>query len=245
MNLQDYSKVVDAKNRAIIFIGDTHICYEHCDYLSFIKAVKRKYSSQRPIMCHVGDEIDGHAISFHDSDPELFSPGHELDLSIERLSHWVDAFPKLMLLESNHGSLAYRRFKHAGMPIRMLKPLQELYNAPDWSWWHDILFQTNAGDIYACHGKSSGVGTLAKEMGCSAVQGHFHGRLEVTYHHRIGHRRFSMFVGCGINWQSLAFAYGKNHIPKPILGCGVIDKNGIPRVYPMHLDKRGRWTKKI
>lgn len=243
--LHDYAKVIDAQNRAVIIIGDSHIPYEHYQYLSFIKAVKRKYSSQRPIMIHVGDEVDNHAISFHDSDPELLSPGNELELSIERLESWNKAFPELLLLESNHGSLAYRKFKANGLPIRMLKSLQDLYGTPGWSWWDDILVKTKAGNVYLCHGKKSGYGALAKEMGCSAVQGHFHGKLEVTYHNRIGHRRFNMFVGCGINWKSLAFAYGKNHIPKPILGCGVIDRNGIPRVYPMHLDENGKWTGKI
>jgi hypothetical protein len=245
MNLQDYSKVVDAKNRAVVIIGDSHIPYEHCDYLSFIKSVKKKYSGQKPLMIHIGDEIDHHAISFHDNDPELLSAGHELELSIERLTYWNEEFPKLLLLESNHGSLAFRKCKHNGMPVRMLKPLQELYNTPGWSWWHDILLETSAGPIYLCHGKSTGYGALAKEQGCSAIQGHFHGKLEVTWHHRIGHKRFNMFVGCGINWQSLAFAYGKNHVPRPLLGCGVIDKNGMPHVYHMQLNEKGRWTKRI
>ena len=245
MSLQDYSKVVDAKGRAVVIIADSHIPHEHCDYLSFIKAVKAKYSSQRPLMLHIGDELDFHAISFHDSDQELLSAGDELELSIERLQAWVKAFPDLMLLESNHGSLVFRKMKANGIPIRVLKPLQELYNAPNWSWWHDILLETNNGNVYLCHGKKSGYGAMAKEMGISAVQGHFHQRLEVSWHHRIGHKRFNMFVGCGINWQSLAFAYGKNHVPKPILGCGVIDKNGMPHVYNMQLNEKGRWTKKI
>ena len=50
-----------------------------------------------------------------------------------------------------------------------------------------------------------------------------------------------MFVGCGIDRDSLAFAYGKNNIPYPILGCGVIDENGVPHLCKMHVDKNNRW----
>jgi hypothetical protein len=40
----------------------------------------------------------------------------------------------------------------------------------------------------------------------------------------------------------MAYTYGKNNLPKPILGCGVIDKNGMPHVVKMILNKRGRWA---
>ena len=242
MNLQDYSKVVNARNRAVIFIGDQHLPYEHQDYLSFIKSVKKSYAKQNPLIINMGDEVDYHAMSFHDSDEDLFSAGHELDLAVERLEAWNKAFPEMLLLESNHGSMAFRRFKSGGIPIRLIKPLQEIYNTPKWTWWHDIMIKTKNGPVYLCHGKASGYGALAKEQGCSSVQGHYHGKHEITWHNRIGHKRFNMFTGCGINWQSMAFAYGKNHLPKPILGCGSIDNNGMPHLHHMALDGRGRWV---
>ena len=241
--METVAKKLNCVNKSILIIGDTHLPYEHQDYLKFCIAVSKKYECTRHI--HIGDEVDGHAISFHDPDPDLLSPGDELDLSIKKLKKWYEAFPILHILESNHGSLLFRKAKHNGIPVRTLKPLWEIYETPTWEWHHDILLKTKYGEVYLCHGKSSGYGMLAREQGCSAVQGHYHGKLEVTWHQRVEHRRFNMFVGCGVNWKSLAFAYGKNNIPKPILGCGVIDKHGVPHAIKMVLNDKGRWVGKL
>lgn len=241
--MESVAKRINAVGKAVLVIGDTHLPYEHHQYLAFCKAVAKKYRCI--IHIHIGDEADGHAISFHKSDESLLNAGDELLLTIERFKAWNKAFPKLKLLESNHGSLIFRRMKVEGIPVRFIKPLQEIYETPKWSWWHDILLKTSYGEIYLCHGKSAGYGMLAREMGCSAIQGHFHGKLEVTWHQKVEHRRFNMFVGCGINWNSMAFAYGKNNLPKPILGCGVIDAEGLPHVIKMKLGKKGNWTGKL
>jgi len=241
--MHDVAKEINAKNKSVLIIGDTHLPYEHIDYIDFIIEANKKYKCE--IHIHVGDETDGHAISFHDSDVDLLSAGKELELAISNLKLWNKAFPKLILLESNHGSLLFRRMKANGIPIRVLKTLQQIYDTPKWSWWHDVIINTNHGPIYGCHGKKSGYGGLAKEQGCSSFQGHYHGKFEITWHERIGHKQFNMFVGCGINWKSLAFAYGKNNLPKPILGCGIIDEDGIPHLIKMKLTKKGRWAGKI
>lgn len=237
------SKTINAKNKSILIIGDSHIPYEHCDYLDFCYAVSKKYKCK--LHFHIGDEVDYHAISFHDSISELPSAGNELQLSIERLSYWYKKFPKLMLLSSNHGSLVTRRLKHHGIPVAHLKPLNELYETEKWQWHDDILIKTKLGSIYLCHGKSGTYNKLSREIGCSAVQGHFHGKQEITWANSVAFERFNMFVGCGINIKSMAFAYGKNNIPQPLLGCGVIDENGIPIIVKMVLDGHGRWNRKL
>lgn len=235
--------VINAKNKAVLLIGDSHIPYEHRDYLKFCKAVAKKYNCTKFV--HVGDEVDNHAISFHDTDPELMAPSMELEKSIVRLQGWHDAFPNAYILTSNHGSLVTRRLKHHGIPLAYLKPLHEIYDTPSWTWVEDILIKTKFGDYYGCHGKSSGYGKLAKEMGCSAFQGHYHGKQEVTRHASALQDRFNIFVGCGIDRKSLAFAYGKNHLPKPCLGCAVIDAEGMPHIIHMTLKKNGRWNGKV
>lgn len=241
--MNDIEKRINAKGKAVLLIGDSHIPYEHKDYLKFCKAVSQKY--QCKIYVHVGDEVDNHAISFHDTDPELLSPGAELEKAIVRLGGWEEAFPGMTLLTSNHGSLVIRKFKHHGIPIHYLKTFQEVYGTPTFEWVEDVLIETKLGLVYGCHGKSGTYGKLAKEMGCSAFQGHFHGKREVTWHVTAGGERFNLFVGCGIDRKSLAFAYGKNHIPKPALGCAVIDKEGIPHLVKMHLNGKGRWNGKV
>lgn len=222
---------LDARGKRVLFISDTHIPYSVNGYLHFLKELKEKFKPE--IVIHVGDELDYHAISFHDSDSDLFSAGHELDRAIIELQEGlVKLFPKMYLLESNHGSLIFRRMKHAGVPIRVLKPLNELYEAPLWEWHDDILLKTNSGNVYICHGKSGVYGKMPKELGASCVQGHFHGKFEITYHKSVLNTRFNMFVGCLVDGDSLAMAYGKNHLPKPILGTGGLKANGEPILFP-------------
>ena len=55
---------------------------------------------------------------------------------------------------------------------------------------------------------------------------------------------WAMNVGCLINQKSMAFDYAKNFRTRFIVGCGII-LNGIPRLLPMVLDKKGRWIGKI
>lgn len=234
---------INAKNKSVLIIGDMHVPYEHVDYLDFCKAVSKKYKCE--IIINAGDEVDNHAVSFHDSISELYSAGHELDLSIIHLKEWYKAFPKMLLLESNHGSLYFRKLKHHGVPIRTLKPLNELLEVKKWRWFNEIELSTSRGDVFLCHGRSAnGIG-FAKSKGCSVVQGHYHTKFEIVFHESGNHSIYSMFVGCGVNRDSLAFEYARSNVPDFILGCGVIDKCGTPKIIKMHLNKKGRWVGKI
>lgn len=234
---------INAFNKSVLIIPDTHIPYSHPDYIKFLKYLKEKYAPD--IAIHLGDELDYHAISFHDSDSSLLSADMELDNAIIELHEGLHRlFPKLYLLESNHGSLVYRKMKSNGLPIRVLKPLHELYETPLWTWHHDILLLTNHGPVYFCHGKSSTYGKLAKEMGCSAVQGHYHGKFEITWHRTATGSRFNAFAGCLVDEDSMAMAYARNNLPKPVLGAMFIDGNGIPRLLKMKLNNEGRLDEK-
>jgi len=238
-------KKINATNKRILVIPDLHSPYHHIDALDFLKAVKKKFLKRNSIIINVGDEVDNHAISFHDSDSDLFSAGSELKLASNFLQQLNKVFPKMFLCESNHGSLLMRRMKHHGVPLRVLKELKDIYGVTGWSWHHDIMAKTSNGNIYICHGKTSTYNKLSKETGCNAIQGHFHGKFEITWTRTPTTERFNIFSGCLINWESLAFAYGKNHIPKPILGCVMINENGSPFLIKMNLDNKNRWDKKL
>lgn len=234
---------INATGRRVLVIPDTHIPYSHPDYIKFISYLKEKYDPE--IIIHLGDELDYHAISFHDSDSSLLSADMELDKAIIELQEGLHRlFPKMYLLESNHGSLVYRKMKANGLPIRVLKSMQDLYETPLWEWHHDILLITSLGPVYFCHGKAAAYGKLAKEMGCSAVQGHYHGKFEITWHRTATGSRFNAFVGCLVDEESMAMAYARNNLPKPIHGAMFIDERGLPRLLKMKLDIKGRWDEK-
>jgi len=239
-------KVINAKNRSVLIISDTHAPYTHKDYFKFLKAVKKKYLNKKSIIFHVGDEVDNHAISFHKSESELFSAGDELDEAITYIKALESLFPKMYLCESNHGSLLYRRLKFEGIPIRALKSLQEIYSVKKWQWYDDYRIITNNPlDTYLCHGKAARYNALAKDVGMNAIQGHFHSKFEITYSKSPLAERYNMFIGCLIDVDSLAFRYGRNNLPKPILGVGLITESGHPILIKMNLDKKGHWNGKL
>jgi len=236
-------KRINAVNKSVLIIPDTHEPYTHKDAYLFLKEIKKKL---RPdIIIHLGDEVDGHSLSFHDSIAELDSGSVELQKAKLGLDELEGIFPKISILTSNHGSLIYRRLKSHGISMEYIKPLKVLYDKPKWNWYDEIVLSTALGEVYFCHGKTGAYGKLAKEMGMSAVQGHFHGKQEITWHLSATKERFNMFCGCLIDRDSMAFEYGKNHLPKPLLGCAYISKHGYPNLVKMNLKNNDRWDKKL
>jgi hypothetical protein len=53
-----------------------------------------------------------------------------------------------------------------------------------------------------------------------------------------------MVVGCLIDDKSMAFAYNKLQLKRPLIGVGII-LDGQPKLLPMILNKEGRWIRKI
>jgi len=191
---------------------------------------------------NIGDELDYHAISFHDHDPDLMSPSDELKTAIARMQPLFKLFPEMDLLESNHGSLVYRKGKTHGLPRHVFKSYREVLGAPEgWKWQPDLtLMASNGQYIYFCHGRLSDGLRLSQSMGMSVVQGHFHESFEVRYWGNSLGLYWSMKVGCLIENDSLAFAYNKLNLKRPVIGCAVI-LNGLPVLMPMILDSNGRW----
>jgi hypothetical protein len=223
---------IDARGKKVLIISDLHIPYSVRGYVRFLKHIKDTFNPD--LVISIGDELDYHAMSFHDSVAELFSAGHELDRAIIELQEGVHKlFPKVYVLESNHGSMVLRRMKHHAIPIRVLRPLPELYETPEWSWHEEILLDTDKGPVYLCHGKSGTYGKMVKEAGgANCIQGHFHGKFEITYHRGVLGTRYNMFVGCLVDDESMAMAYGRNFTVKPILGSGGIEADGTPILFP-------------
>jgi hypothetical protein len=227
---------LDARGKRVLFISDTHIPYSVDGYLEFLAKLKAKIKPD--IVIHGGDEIDYHAISFHKSDASLFSAGHELDQSIIELQEGLHKlFPKLYLLESNHGSLIFRRLKHEGIPLRHLKPLHELYETPQWEWHDKILLKTNAGNVAVAHGFSGIAGAWMRLCGYSTVEFHYHTKFQISYVQTFAGRRFSVHSSCLADRDSMAMAYAKANMAEFINGTTSIDEAGDPH---LHLFRKPR-----
>lgn len=230
--------------KSILVISDQHFPYNHPDIIEFLSAIKDKYRPDKIV--NIGDEFDYHALSFHPSDPDLMSSSDELKAAINRISPLYNLFPEMDILESNHGSLVYRKAKVNGVPRHVFKSYREVLGAPDGWKWHDelIVKASNGEDIYFCHGKSADVLKHSQRIGMSVVSGHFHEKFEIRYWSSVKNKlHFAMIIGCLIENNSLAFAYNKLNLNKPIIGCAIII-NGIPVLLPMLLDENNRWIER-
>jgi hypothetical protein len=232
------------KNSSVLVISDTHFPYCHKDTLDFLKALKDEYKPDRVI--HIGDEIDGHSISFHNHDPDLLSPSDEFQQAIVHLKSLYKLFPKVDVIESNHGSLVYRKGKALGLPRNVFKSYREILEAPKgWRWHFDLTITlSDRTKAYFCHGKTASFGKLSQSMAMNTIQGHYHERFEIFYWASPSGLYWDMRVGCLINDKSLAFNYNNTNLKRPLIGTGMII-DGQPKLFPMILDKHGRWIGKL
>lgn len=193
-----------------------------------------------------GDEVDYHAISFHESNPDLFSPGDELEKAILHLKSFYKLFPKATILESNHGALVYRKQVFHGLPRSVFKSYREILEAPKtWKWVPDLTLKMSDGmSVYFHHGKSSDVTKLSQSMGMSAVQFHYHEKFKIEMWANSLGLYFGLQSGCLIDDSSMAFAYNNVNLKRPIIGTSII-LNGQPKLIPMILNDKGRWIKEL
>lgn len=228
-------------NSCILVISDMHIPYQHPDTLAFLTAIKKKYNPTR-VVC-VGDEVDHHAMSFHDSDPDLLSAGDELRRAVKELQPFYKLFPEVDLIDSNHGSMAYRKGKHHGIPRKYLRDYGDVLDAPaGWVWAPELILKMpNGTSVFFHHGLSKDVMKVVAQRGLCTVQGHYHTEFRIGYLGTPEALLWGMNVGCSIDGYSLAFAYDKTNLGRPVIGHGIII-DGQPRLLPMVLKKGGRWN---
>lgn len=209
-----------------------HVPFEHPRFLDFIVENFEARGVTRPIC--LGDVVDLHSITYHESSPDGYSPGHELIKGREHLNPYVKAFPSLVILLGNHDRLPYRKATTNGIPREMIKTPQEIWKTPDeWTWTDEIWID----GVRYVHGDSMGHAfPLASSNGYSVVMGHWHGEGYVQYRDSGKKRIFGCAVGCGVDAASYAMEYGKSAKNKPLLGCAVIRGGVEAEFIPMPLE---------
>ena len=232
------------KYKKVLAIGDLHIPYHHKDSFAFLRALKKKYKGF-DLVVNMGDELDQHAISMHDSNPDLPSAGDELRLAKTYVKELEGIFPDMTLLDSNHSSLVYRRALKYGLPKAYLKHYNEFLDVgKGWKWVDDLTISLNDGSrCFFTHGMSANCLQIAQKMGMHAVQGHYHSKASIQYYSNPDNLNWAMQTGCLTNQQSLAFGYSKNFKDRFICSSAVII-DGQPRIHPMVI-KNHRWIGKV
>ncbi len=219
-------------------VGDLHEPFTHPRYFDFINDTFKKQGIERVLF--IGDIADNHAMSYHESDPDGFSSGDELKVTTEKLQRWHDMFPEAIVTAGNHDLLPERQLFTLGLPRAILKDYNKIWNVPSWKFVPEIEIE----DVRYVHGMGasgvSGARNLALKSRQSVVMGHSHSFGGVQYIAGPKDIIFGMNVGCGVDIEAYAMAYGKPFPLKPTLGCGIVIDGKRGHFIPMEFPKYER-----
>lgn len=233
--------VQEFKNSNIVgVIGDTHEPFCHPDYRNFCYDVFDRFQANQIV--HIGDEVDNHALSYHENNSEAHSATMEGELAQSAMNLWYKTFPKVDVIVGNHSALPHRKATTAGIPKRFIKSYEEIWNAPDgWNWHMEKVID----HVKYVHGVGSsgqnGAINRAIRSRQSTVIGHIHSFGGVNYHASENDIIFGLNVGCGIDVNKYAFEYGRPFVNKPTLGCGIVINGKQGFFIPMDLGKKYNW----
>lgn len=232
--VQEFKEESKHDNSRVLFISDMHIPYHHPNTVPFLKMLKEHYNPTR-VVC-LGDELDKHALSFHDSDPDLMSAGDELRAALPVIAELHDLFPVMDLIDSNHGSMVFRKAKHHGIPRHYLKSYNDVLQVGEgWKWSHDLTLTLPSGHkVFVHHGKSAEAIKTSQAMSMSHVCGHFHESFGVKYWANPHDLFFAINSGCLIHDVSYAYSYNDTNLKRPIIGTSLII-DGVPILEAMSL----------
>jgi hypothetical protein len=236
-------RMASTDGHRVLVVPDLHAPFVHRDALAFCQEIRDVHGTD--ITVFLGDEIDSHAISAWPKDADGMSAGQEFDLAVDCLKEWYQEFPDALVCNSNHTIRAWTAMKAIGLPKRFIPDIGKILEAPPGWEWKD---HHTVGDVVFEHGTAGGgkypYANIASANMKPTVIGHHHGAFGIWWHTTPHVTIFGMACGCLIDPQAYAFAYGKEHKTKPILGAGAV-LDGQPILFKMFLNRKGRWDGKL
>lgn len=223
LSQDEYEMIMNQRSgqgRVVLAIGDLHEPFCLDEYLSFNESLANEYGVTDVVF--MGDVIDNHYSSYHETDPDGMGGGKELDLAIARLKRWSKVFPTAKVIIGNHDRIIMRKAFSGGIPKRWIREYKDVLEVPGW----DFVESCEIDDVRYVHGDGGGraISRARKNME-STVCGHWHTDAYTQYIVGSKFKIFGMQVGCGIDRRSYAQAYAKSH-PKPAIGSGIILDDG-------------------
>ena len=212
----------------VLVIGDLHEPFCLDNYLEHCVETYNKYKCDEVVF--IGDIIDNHASSYHETDPDGHSAGQELKMAIQRIKQWYQAFPKATVIIGNHDRLIMRKAYSSGLSKMWIKDYAEVLGTPGWNFTESI----EIDDVLYIHGEGGTARARVRRDLQSIVQGHLHSQAYIDWCVGAKFKLFGMQIGCGIDHKSYAMAYGKEG-PKPAIACGVVLQGEVPINIMMNL----------
>ena len=216
----------------VLVIPDIHAPFQKKGFLEFCQELYKKYKCKTVVF--LGDLVDSHYSSFHDSDPDGdHTAGGELTKAKEEIQRWYKAFPKAMCCLGNHCLIPQRKVFNAGVSKQWLKPMSEVLDTPNW----EYALEFRLDGVTYTHGTGRKARQRARQDLMSVCQGHYHSESYIEHFVGRDYKIFACQLGAGIDDKSYAFSYGRN-FSKTHVNAGVILDNGtLPIIEYMDLNK--------
>ena len=114
----------------VLVIGDIHEPFGLDGYLAWVKTKAKKFKTSKTIF--IGDVLDSHYSSYHESDADGLGGADELELAIKKLAKWYKAFPKATVIIGNHDRMAARKATTSNVPSAWLRDYPEVLKTQGW-----------------------------------------------------------------------------------------------------------------
>ncbi len=203
----------------ILVIGDLHEPFCLDEYLDFCVEKYTEFGCNEVVF--IGDIIDNHYASYHETDADGMGGADELELAIKRIARWRDAFPVATVIIGNHDRMVSRKAKTSAIPSKWIKSYKEVLEVPEWN----FVERYEKNGVQYIHGEGGTARTKCRADMMNTVQGHLHTQAYTEHYVGKNFRVFGTQVGCGIDHDSYAMAYAK-YGKKPAVGCAVICNSG-------------------
>lgn len=221
-----------AKHKVYGVFSDIHAPFDNKEYLPFLLETFKKFGVT-DYVC-LGDLVDFHILSKYTPEPCAMGAYRELDKALDTVARYTEAFPKCHLTFGNHDVRPEKLAASVGIGARLLKSFADLLELPP-TWKVADEFVLN-GVLYKhginCLGKNGAINAAIQER-MSTVIGHSHSYGGVQYIANNTNSIFGMNVGCGIDVEAYAFAYGRHDKVRPTLGCGIVFSDEYAIYVPM------------
>ena len=204
-----------SKKERVLVIGDLHCPFDLENYLDFCVSLKKKYKTTKTIF--IGDVLDNHYSSYHETDPDGMSGGGELAVAIQHVQKWYKAFPKATVIVGNHDRLIMRKAFSSAIPKIWIKDFNDVLGTKGWQWEDRLVVD----GVQYIHGEGGTARTRCKADLMSTVQGHLHTQAYTEWVVGANFKVFGMQVGTGIDFDQYAFGYAKRG-KKPAVGAGIV-----------------------
>ena len=215
-NLPAVNKFFGQKDLSrVLVIGDLHEPFCLDGYFEHCVETYKSFNCNRVVF--IGDIIDNHYSSYHETDPDGLSGGDEIMLAIKKIKKWYKQFPKADVLIGNHDRMIMRKAFSSSIPKIWIKDYNDVLGTPGWNWEDRIVID----DVQYIHGEGGTARTRCKADLQSTVQGHLHTQCYTDYFVGANFKIFGHQTGCGIDHDAYAMAYAKRG-KKPAIGCSVI-----------------------